>query len=192
MLPLQRQKMKFDANPAYYREGGRPTAGRAEVPHDHPSTRARPEGSRRPRLRDDHRAGQGRWQADHGGQTYYFCSERCLERFRSDPTRFLTAAGKTAPIPTHTKAEVHVPDASRGASQRPGSCPKCGMALESVSVAPVTKTEWTCPMHPEIVRDQPGSCPICGMALSPARLRSRMGPILKWSTCHDGSGSVRR
>jgi Cu+-exporting ATPase len=29
------------------------------------------------------------------------------------------------------------------------------------------KTEWTCPMHPEIVRDAPGSCPICGMALEP-------------------------
>ncbi len=27
--------------------------------------------------------------------------------------------------------------------------------------------EWTCPMHPEIVRDGPGSCPICGMALEP-------------------------
>jgi Cu+-exporting ATPase len=25
--------------------------------------------------------------------------------------------------------------------------------------------EWTCPMHPEIVRERPGSCPICGMAL---------------------------
>jgi Cu+-exporting ATPase len=27
--------------------------------------------------------------------------------------------------------------------------------------------EWTCPMHPEIVRNAPGSCPICGMALEP-------------------------
>ncbi|HXV62832.1 MAG TPA: heavy metal translocating P-type ATPase [Vicinamibacteria bacterium] len=27
--------------------------------------------------------------------------------------------------------------------------------------------EWTCPMHPEIIRDAPGSCPICGMALEP-------------------------
>src|SRR5262245_53169795 len=26
---------------------------------------------------------------------------------------------------------------------------------------------WTCPMHPEIVRDRPGACPICGMALEP-------------------------
>ncbi len=28
-------------------------------------------------------------------------------------------------------------------------------------------TRWTCPMHPEVVRDQSGSCPICGMALEP-------------------------
>ena len=52
--------------------------------------------------------------------------------------------------------------------QGPGDCPKCGMALEPVVAAlPVTKTEYTCPMHPEIVRDAPGSCPICGMALEP-------------------------
>ena len=30
-----------------------------------------------------------------------------------------------------------------------------------------TKLEWTCPMHPEIVRNAPGNCPICGMALEP-------------------------
>ena len=28
-------------------------------------------------------------------------------------------------------------------------------------------TKYTCPMHPEIVRDAPGDCPICGMALEP-------------------------
>jgi P-type Cu+ transporter len=35
--------------------------------------------------------------------------------------------------------------------------------------APVVagKAQWTCPMHPQIVRDGPGSCPICGMALEP-------------------------
>jgi len=30
-----------------------------------------------------------------------------------------------------------------------------------------TGTRYTCPMHPEIVRDAPGSCPVCGMALEP-------------------------
>ena len=50
----------------------------------------------------------------------------------------------------------------------PGSCPKCGMALEPLGVfQPASRTEWICPMHPEIVRDEAGACPICGMALEP-------------------------
>ena len=32
---------------------------------------------------------------------------------------------------------------------------------------PPSGAEWTCPMHPQIVRNGPGSCPICGMALEP-------------------------
>src|SRR4051794_1190781 len=42
-------------------------------------------------------------------------------------------------------------------------------------VPPPTASEgalWTCPMHPEIVRDGPGSCPICGMALEPRTVTS--------------------
>src|SRR5690606_2530776 len=41
-------------------------------------------------------------------------------------------------------------------------------------VAPGTK--YTCPMHPEIVRDQPDSCPICGMALEPMGVSREEGP----------------
>ena len=53
-------------------------------------------------------------------------------------------------------------------SDKPGACPKCGMALEpEMPAAPLTKIEYTCPMHPEIVREEPGNCPICGMALEP-------------------------
>ncbi|MGQ0659153.1 MAG: copper-transporting P-type ATPase [Chromatiales bacterium] len=39
-------------------------------------------------------------------------------------------------------------------------------------VIPAARVEYTCPMHPEIVRDVPGSCPICGMALEPRTLGS--------------------
>jgi Cu+-exporting ATPase len=46
-----------------------------------------------------------------------------------------------------------------------GDCPKCGMALEPETPALPTRTQYTCPMHPEIVRDEQGDCPICGMAL---------------------------
>jgi Cu+-exporting ATPase len=39
---------------------------------------------------------------------------------------------------------------------------------KSAPIAPPSKLgAWTCPMHPEIVRDGPGACPICGMALEP-------------------------
>src|SRR5437764_14955436 len=33
-----------------------------------------------------------------------------------------------------------------------------------------TAAEYTCPMHPEVVRSGPGSCPICGMALEPREI----------------------
>ncbi len=41
------------------------------------------------------------------------------------------------------------------------------MALERTIPLAATRTEYTCPMHPEIVRPGPGFCPICGMALEP-------------------------
>ena len=53
-------------------------------------------------------------------------------------------------------------------SDKPGSCPKCGMALEPARpAASKQKVIYTCPMHPEIEQDQPGTCPKCGMALEP-------------------------
>ncbi|HXU03067.1 MAG TPA: heavy metal translocating P-type ATPase [Polyangia bacterium] len=69
----------------------------------------------------------------HAGETYYFCSLHCRDRFAADPARFL------APPPAPAKPPE----------------------------APPSGGKWTCPMHPEIVRDGPGACPICGMALEP-------------------------
>ena len=40
-------------------------------------------------------------------------------------------------------------------------------ALPIVRIESKPGQKYTCPMHPEIVRDAPGSCPICGMALEP-------------------------
>lgn len=54
---------------------------------------------------------------------------------------------------------------------QPGDCPVCGMDLvEEVSLSSRTNTQYTCPMHPEIVKDGPGSCPICGMELVPLKI----------------------
>ena len=52
-------------------------------------------------------------------------------------------------------------------SDRPGTCPKCGMALERNPAHAAVKTLYTCPMHPQVEQDGPGACPICGMALEP-------------------------
>ena len=52
--------------------------------------------------------------------------------------------------------------------EAPGNCPICGMDLvEEQNLNTVTSSQWTCPMHPEIVEDAPGSCPKCGMDLVP-------------------------
>ncbi|MCA0933913.1 heavy metal translocating P-type ATPase [Lutimonas saemankumensis] len=51
---------------------------------------------------------------------------------------------------------------------KPGDCPVCGMDLvEEQNLSTSTAEQWTCPMHPKIVKDEAGSCPICGMDLVP-------------------------
>ncbi|NRT13946.1 Cu2+-exporting ATPase [Flavobacterium sp. 28A] len=47
-----------------------------------------------------------------------------------------------------------------------GDCPVCGMDLVQEAVVN-QKVQYTCPMHPEIIKDGPGDCPICGMDLVP-------------------------
>jgi len=51
-----------------------------------------------------------------------------------------------------------------------GDCPVCGMDLvEEQNLSNTTTTQWTCPMHPEVIKDEPGACPICGMDLVPMK-----------------------
>jgi Cu+-exporting ATPase len=100
------------------------------------------------------------------GKTYYFCSKPCKADFDKDPESFVGA--KSMSRVSESTAEHTCPMHPEVRQKGPGSCPKCGMALEPAApLMPATKTEWTCPMHPEIVRDAPGTCPICGMALEP-------------------------
>ena len=136
-----------------------------------------------------------RAKSEHGGRTYYFCCAGCAQKFESAPERYLKprstpsgsmptvispAAGagqKTVaiqpspPPPPSAKAAVAdyiCPMDPEVRENKPGACPKCGMALEAaVPAITASKTEYVCPMHPQIVRAEPGSCPICGMALEP-------------------------
>lgn len=80
--------------------------------------------------------------AEYNGQTYHFCSEHCQMKFKAHPEAYVDTqpsaceiAGGDCPPPTQT-----------------------------------TNIQYTCPMHPEIIRDAPGTCPKCGMALEPMQV----------------------
>ncbi len=77
-------------------------------------------------------------RVDHAGKTQFFCCAGCAEKFKSDPGKYLNPARPDSNLIT--------------------------LATPSARPQPV---EYTCPMHPEIIRPKPGSCPICGMALEP-------------------------
>ena len=71
-------------------------------------------------------------------------------------------------VESHGARQYTCPMHAEIRQDHPGTCPKCGMALEPVApVQPISKTEYVCPMHPQIVRSEPGNCPICGMTLEP-------------------------
>ncbi len=68
-------------------------------------------------------------RAEHAGQTFHFCSARCRERFVADPQAFLQPAAKAAEAVDESSiytCPMHPEVRKIG----PGSCPKCGMALE--------------------------------------------------------------
>jgi Cu+-exporting ATPase len=115
----------------------------------------------------------------HRGEIYRFCSKHCLQKLQATPLQYLTPPPQEkAALPDHHSA----PSAEKGGGAEytcpmhpevrqtgPGTCPKCGMALEPVTAVtkPAGKVEYTCPMHPEVVQDHPGNCPKCGMTLEP-------------------------
>jgi len=106
----------------------------------------------------------------HKHTVYHFCGEHCLKKFRQSPEQYLnkSESDKSNAIAKDNSSIYTCPMHPEIQQEVPGSCPKCGMALEPMGVPVVSsKTEYTCPMHPEIVQDHPGSCPKCGMALEP-------------------------
>ena len=80
-------------------------------------------------------------RSDFEGTTYHFCSVSCKRRFDAEPSRYLNPDGSPRGRDGHEEEADQAP-------APPG-------------------TPYTCPMHPEVVREGPGSCPICGMALEP-------------------------
>src|SRR5438270_5661451 len=133
---------------------------------------------------------------EHRGKRYLFCCNHCAHKFAANPDSYLSPMKSTGLVqlgqkpPTSSAAILAQPTVKsvtnpptakyfcpmdpEVTSGKPGSCPKCGMALEPEFLSRTT-TEYFCPMHPEVVSDHPGACPKCGMALEP-RLTSAGAP----------------
>ena len=95
------------------------------------------------------------------GAEIVFCSAGCKSKFEANPSAY-TAPGAAE--------EARVQDHS-------GHGTGCHGHAAAPAPKPATPgSQWTCPMHPEIVRDGPGSCPICGMALEPMTPSAGDGP----------------
>jgi len=72
----------------------------------------------------------------HDGKTYYFCCKGCADKFKADPERYLSDQSTPAePKVELPKGTIYVCPMDPEVRQvGPGSCPKCGMALEPETV----------------------------------------------------------
>jgi Cu+-exporting ATPase len=69
---------------------------------------------------------------EHAGSTYHFCSNGCFEKFKANPARYLKPRTAEAPPPAPADSEYTCPMHPEIRQIGPGTCPKCGMALEPV------------------------------------------------------------
>ncbi|MBX3205061.1 MAG: cadmium-translocating P-type ATPase [Labilithrix sp.] len=82
---------------------------------------------------------------EHAGASYFFCNPRCLEKFRANPDAYLSPRPTAPPSAAEAAAEYTCPMHPEVEQLGPGSCPKCGMALEPKTVSaeedPAAKAE---------------------------------------------------
>ncbi|UVK39119.1 heavy metal translocating P-type ATPase [Mesorhizobium sp. AR10] len=122
----------------------------------------------------------GKPTAEHDGRVYHFCSERCRAKFAAEAGKYLAATDPVCGMSVDRATAKHF---SRHEGQGFYFCSAgCKAKFEAEPAkylgdgpepqAMPKGTQYTCPMHPEIVRDKPGSCPKCGMALEPMGIPS--------------------
>src|SRR5271166_5985257 len=76
---------------------------------------------------------------EHQGAAVYFCCQGCAAKFRASPETYLQskpdAAPSHPPVGAEPQGEYTCPMHPEIEQPGPGSCPKCGMALEPATVS---------------------------------------------------------
>ncbi len=72
-------------------------------------------------------------RVEHAGRTYYFCCAHCAEKFRAARDRYVQPGAK--PRPAADTRDYTCPMHPEVRRRGPGTCPKCGMALEPLTVS---------------------------------------------------------
>ncbi len=82
-----------------------------------------------------------RHHSEHAGARYVFCCNGCKTKFDADPAKYLRP--KPVSLPADAEATYTCPMHPEVRQKGPGSCPKCGMALEPEmpTAAPVENLE---------------------------------------------------
>ncbi|WP_354342975.1 heavy metal translocating P-type ATPase [Phyllobacterium ifriqiyense] len=117
----------------------------------------------------------GKLSATHGGRVFHFCSASCHAKFTKEPANYLEATDPVCGMKVDRASAKHF---LRHEGEKYYFCSASCMAKfekapqDYLGDRPAPKpmpagTQYTCPMHPEIISDVPGSCPLCGMALEP-------------------------
>ncbi len=117
----------------------------------------------------------GKPSADFAGRTYHFCCAGCRSKFAARPEIYLTAKDPVCGMSVDRASARHfAPYEGKGQYFCSAGCEAKFTAApetylhDAVREPPAPKgAHYTCPMHPEIVREKPGACPKCGMALEP-------------------------
>ncbi len=117
----------------------------------------------------------GKPTTEHAGHVCHFCSVSCQRKFAKEPEKYLTATDPVCGMKVDRATARHffrhegqgIYFCSAGCKGKFESDPQKYLGQQPAPELMPRGTQYTCPMHPEIVRDRPGACPICGMALEP-------------------------
>jgi len=88
-----------------------------------------------------------KFRVEHAGKAEYFCCGGCAEKFKADPEKYLTQAAVSGRVVQIGPSKV------------------VQITSAPVKAATSERSEYVCPMCPEVRKSGPGPCPSCGMAL---------------------------